>query len=80
VLLNPAHKHTDLVLAVDAIEDGLLSQIDGTRSLGDIVREHPGSSAGHRVLMFLRKLWEYDQVVIDASEQGDVSVRSGRAC
>jgi hypothetical protein len=67
VLLNPAHKHADLVLAIDAMEDGLLSQIDGTRSLGDIVGEHPGRNAVQRALQFFRKLWEYDQIAIDAS-------------
>jgi SAM-dependent methyltransferase len=67
VLLNPAHKHTDLVLAIDATEDGLFSQIDGTRSLGDIVGERSGSHAAQRALQFFRKLWEYDQIVIDAS-------------
>jgi SAM-dependent methyltransferase len=67
VLLNPAHKHTDLVLAIDATEDSLLSQIDGTRSLGDIAGKRPGSNAAQRALQFFRKLWEYDQIVIDAS-------------
>ena len=66
VLLNPVHKHTDLVLAIDAFEDGLLSQIDGTRSLGDII-DRLGSSALQRAVQFFRKLWEYDQIVVDAS-------------
>jgi hypothetical protein len=79
VLLNPMHKHTDLLLAIDAMEDDMLSQIDGRRSLGDIAREHPGSSAAQRALRFFRKLWEYDQIVIDASGQGTVSGQSGTA-
>ena len=66
VLLNPTHKHTDLVLAIDAIEDDLLLQIDGTRSLGDIVRDRHGSAV-QRALQFFRRLWQYDQIVIDAS-------------
>jgi SAM-dependent methyltransferase len=78
VLLNPAHKHTDLVLVIDAFEDGLLSRIDGTRSLGDIMRERPGSGAVERASRFFRKLWEYDQVVIDASGQDAVSSQSGQ--
>jgi SAM-dependent methyltransferase len=76
VLLNPAHKHTDLVLVIDAFEDGLLSQIDGTRSLGDIVRELPDSGDVQRASQFFRKLWEYDQVVIDASGQDALSPQS----
>jgi SAM-dependent methyltransferase len=80
VLLNPVHKHTDLVLAIDALEDSLLSQIDGTRSLGDIVHERLGNNAVQRALQFFRKLWEYDQIVIDASGQDAVSVQTGQAC
>jgi hypothetical protein len=73
-LLNPAHKHTDLVLTINALEDRLLSQIDGARSLGDIVDRHAGGSALQRALQFFRKLWEYDQIVIDASEQDVVII------
>ena len=80
VLLNPTHKHTDLVLPIDAMEAGLLSQIDGARSLGDIAHERLGSKAQQRALQFFRKLWEYDQIVIDASGQDVVSVRNGPTC
>jgi len=64
VLLNPSHKHTDLVLAIDAVEDRWLSQIDGVRTLGEIVGR---SSGAPRAVSFFRRLWEFDQVVIDAS-------------
>jgi SAM-dependent methyltransferase len=65
VLLNPTHKHSDLVLAIEAVEDSLLSQIDGARTLGDIA--DAADKAAKRALPFFRKLWEYDQIAIDAS-------------
>src|SRR5262249_42981213 len=36
VLLNPAHKHRDLVLAIDQPQYQLFSEIDGKRKLGEI--------------------------------------------
>jgi SAM-dependent methyltransferase len=68
VLINRSHTFTDLILTVDAFEDRLLGAIDGNRTLGEIVH-----IAGHerdferRVLRFFERLWQYDQVVFDAS-------------
>ncbi len=67
VLLNLAHKHDDLYLPVDATEFGLLEQIDGRRTLGEIERACTKRHIADRVPAFFEKLWRYDQIVIDAS-------------
>jgi SAM-dependent methyltransferase len=54
VLINRSHKFTDLVCTVDSCEDRLLGAIDGKRTLAEI-------------LQFFERLWQYDQVVFDAS-------------
>jgi SAM-dependent methyltransferase len=67
VLLNPSHRHRDLVLPITAEQDRLLGQVDGRRKLGEIVATS-GSGAGARsALAFFQQLWWYDQIVFDAS-------------
>jgi len=65
VLLNPAHKHSDLVLPVDSTEVQLFERIDGKRTLGEIAQEC-GNTARHAP-EFFQQLWHYDQIVFDAS-------------
>jgi len=65
VLLNRAHKHRDLVLPINAAQSHLFSEIDGARSLGEIVRNNGNEDA--RALQFFERLWQYDQTVFDAS-------------
>ena len=68
VLINQSHTFTDLILTVDAFEDRLLGAIDGTRTLAEILQ-----IAAHerdferRALSFFERLWQYDQIVFDAS-------------
>jgi SAM-dependent methyltransferase len=68
VLINQSHTFTDLILTVDAFEDRLIGAIDGTRTIAEIVQ-----MAAHerdferRALSFFERLWQYDQVVFDAS-------------
>ncbi len=68
VLINRSHTFTDLILTVDSFEDGLLGSIDGKRTLGEILeiasREHDFE---RRALVFFERLWQYDQIVFDAS-------------
>jgi SAM-dependent methyltransferase len=64
VLINRAHTFTDLLCTVNAFEDGLLSGIDGKRTLAEILtfaRANP--TAELRAIAFFEKLWRYDQVV-----------------
>jgi hypothetical protein len=68
VLINRAHTCTDLVLRVDAFEDQLLARIDGERTVADIVEAAPRHAGGERrALRFFERLWQYDQIVFDAS-------------
>ena len=67
VLLNPVHKHSDLVLPIDAAEDRLFAQIDGARTFDEIERSCTEKNAADCALPFFQKLWQYDQIVIDAS-------------
>jgi SAM-dependent methyltransferase len=67
VLLNPAHQLRDLVLPINAAQDHLLSQMDGQRTLGDIVAACGSSEAARRAAEFFQQLWWYDQIVFDAS-------------
>ena len=68
VLINKSHTFTDLILTVDRFEDRLLGAIDGRRTLAEILRSaSPGGDGESRALRFFERLWQYDQVVFDAS-------------
>jgi SAM-dependent methyltransferase len=68
VLINRAHKFTDLVCTVDSFEDRLLSAIDGHRTLAEILQFAGQDRDGNRrALSFFERLWQYDQIVFDAS-------------
>jgi SAM-dependent methyltransferase len=68
VLINRSHTFTDLILTIDAFEDRLLGAIDGKRSLAKILQfAAEGSDDGRRALNFFERLWQYDQIVFDAS-------------
>ncbi len=67
VLINQAHVFTDLVLTVDAFENRLLGAINGKRTLGEILSMSAADRDDERALNFFERLWQYDQVVFDAS-------------
>ncbi len=67
VLLNPAHQHPDLVLPITAAQNHLLDQIDGMRTLGEIVQRCGTKGSADRARHFFEDLWRYDQIVFDAS-------------
>lgn len=67
VLINRAHSFTDLVLTVDAFEKRLLGAIDGKRTVAEILSVAAGDRDEGRALGFFKRLWQYDQVVFDAS-------------
>jgi hypothetical protein len=75
VLINRSHTFTDLILTVDSFEDRLLGAIDGRRTLAQILQFVLGDGDGEsRALRFFERLWQYDQIVFDASRV-DTSVR-----
>jgi SAM-dependent methyltransferase len=68
VLINRFHKFTDLVCTIDSFEDRLLGAIDGNRTLAEILQFTAQDGDGsRRALRFFERLWQYDQVVFDAS-------------
>jgi 2-polyprenyl-3-methyl-5-hydroxy-6-metoxy-1,4-benzoquinol methylase len=65
VLVNQAHKHADLALQLNAAEYRLFTEIDGRRTLGEIIAN--SKKEEDPALCFFQRLWEYDQIVVDAS-------------
>jgi len=70
VLINQTHTYTDLILPVDAEEKKLFDAIDGKRNIDEIIRNTlPDDDDSHeRAGSFFERLWQYDQVVFDASK------------
>jgi SAM-dependent methyltransferase len=73
VLINRSHTYKDLFMPIDSTERSLLDAIDGNNSIGDIVKRHlPSSNKKSRrgvARAFFERLWLYDEVVFDGSEQ-----------
>ena len=61
VLINPRHHHTDIYLPIDAAEKKLLNAINGRRSVASLLRKQANARD------FIERLWQYDQIVFDAS-------------
>ena len=73
VLINRAHPFTDLILTVDKAEDRLLSAIDGKRTIDEILFATGNDRNERQALNFFERLWQYDQVVFDASRVANQS-------
>ena len=71
VLLNKSHPFHDLILVIDAQEKRVFDAIDGRRSIEEIIH-HAGDDRSSDARAFFQKLWRYDQVVCDTSNQGGV--------
>ena len=69
VLINRAHTFTDLICTVDEFEFQLLGAVDGHRTLAEVVAQAGDGDTG-RAITFFERLWDYDQVVFDASRGG----------
>ncbi len=67
VLWNPASGYPDLILPINSSEDRLLAQIDGRRTLGEIMDSCEPRQGAPRVVQFFERLWQYDQIVFDLS-------------
>jgi hypothetical protein len=69
VLINQEHTSTDLILPVDANEKRLFDAIDGKRNIDAIIHDTlPDNDSYEWVGSFFERLWQYDQVVFDASK------------
>jgi SAM-dependent methyltransferase len=71
VLINQDHVDTDLVHQIDSFEKSLFDRIDGHRTIAEIISSGArlAESRQHqeRARDFFTRLWQYDQVVFDAS-------------
>jgi hypothetical protein len=71
VLINQNHTYTDLFLPISSTEKCLFDEIDGNRTIGDILQTTLSSSTGelqsNMARTFFERLWWHDQVVFDAS-------------
>ena len=67
VLINRAHTYPDLALPIDAAQERIFAAIDGNRSIDDILRDAAGAGGDEQAGSFIRQLWEYDQLVFDAT-------------
>jgi hypothetical protein len=79
VLINPAHRFTDLIFPINAMENRLLEAIDGKRTLAeilDLVAMDANSGRG-ATPRFFERLWQYDQIVFDASRTTQSSLEKG---
>jgi hypothetical protein len=68
VLINRAHSFTDILCTLDSWEDKLFSAIDGSRSVGEIIGVNKTGDE-RRAQKFFERLWQYDQIVFDASRR-----------
>jgi SAM-dependent methyltransferase len=67
VLINRAHTYPDLALPIDASQERTFDAIDGNRSIDQILRGAAGVGGDAQVRRFIAQLWEYDQIVFDAT-------------
>jgi hypothetical protein len=67
VLINRAHAYPDLALPIDAEEQRTFAAIDGNRSVDDILRGAATAVPRDRAARFIERLWQYDQIVFDAT-------------
>ena len=67
VLINQAHTYPDLALPIDAAQQRVFAVIDGNRSVDEILRDAARAGGNERARRFIEQLWEYDQLVFDAT-------------
>jgi SAM-dependent methyltransferase len=67
VLINRAHAYPDLALPINSAEARIFAAIDGKCTIEEILRSAPESNGTERDLRFIERLWDYDQIVFDAS-------------
>jgi hypothetical protein len=67
VLINRAHTYPDLALPIDLAQERIFAAIDGKRSISEILRDAARADGDMEACRFLEQLWEYDQIVFDAT-------------
>jgi 2-polyprenyl-3-methyl-5-hydroxy-6-metoxy-1,4-benzoquinol methylase len=77
VLINPAHRYSDLIFPINSFENRMLAAIDGKRTIAEILDFVRGDGNDHRRREGPNRfemLWQYDQIVFDASRPGEYSL------
>ena len=64
VLINRSHTYTDIYLPINAQQKNLYDAVDGKRSIGEIA---PETALRKIARVLFEGLWQYDQLVFDAS-------------
>jgi hypothetical protein len=67
ILINRAHTYSDLALPIDEFEAQIFNAIDGNRTIAEILRSAKSARDEDRVRSFIERLWQYDQIVFDAT-------------
>ena len=67
LLINRSHAYPDLALPIDAVQQHVFDAIDGKRSVDEILRNTTGAADAKWTRRFIQQLWEYDQIVFDAT-------------
>jgi hypothetical protein len=75
VLINPAHTYPDLALPINAAQERVFDAIDGNRSVSEILQVLAGAVGEERVRSFFKRVWEYDQIVFDATSSSQATDR-----
>ena len=65
VLINRSHTYTDIYLPINAQQKNLYDAVDGKRCIGEIA---PETALRNIARVLFEGLWQYDQVVFDASQ------------
>jgi SAM-dependent methyltransferase len=66
-LINRAHTYPDLAFLIDEAQERIFAAIDGNRSCAEILRA-VGLRGELPVRTFIEQLWQYDQILFDATE------------
>ena len=67
VLINRAHTYPDLALPIDTAQERVFAAIDGNRTITEIQRVAACAVGDEQARRFIAQLWEYDQIVFDAT-------------
>jgi SAM-dependent methyltransferase len=67
VLINRAHTFPDLLLPLTETQARVFAVIDGKRTIEEILRGTLGAGVDETACRFFVGLWEYDQIVFDAT-------------
>ncbi|MGI9374262.1 MAG: class I SAM-dependent methyltransferase [Hyphomicrobiales bacterium] len=64
VLINQAHSQTDIYLPITQLQKKMVEEINGTRTVRQIIEKTNGQS---EAITLFQRLWWYDQVVFNAT-------------